>query len=96
MAPRKSALTRATRKRHSKRNVTSQPVLEVGEGSNANLEGEITQLEPPKKKGRGAGKIQKSTKVVEDRPIIWPISDCEFTCDEKPNKIKAAITRYSL
>lgn len=85
MAPRKSALTRATRKRHSKRNAISQPILEVGEGSNANLEGEITQPEPPKKKGRGPGKIQKSTEVVEDRPIIWPISDCEFTCDKNPS-----------
>lgn len=101
MAPRKSGLTRATRKKHSKTKCTSQPVLEVGEGSNADPDREITQQEPPKKKGRGPGKIRKSTDVVEDRPIIWPVGDCEFTCnlqsgDCKPKDITAVITRYKI
>ena len=90
MAPRKSGLTRAT----AKKKRGSAALLEVGEGSNARPEGEITPSEPPKKKGRGPGKIRKSTDVVENRPIIWPVGKREFTCEKNPKEITAAITRY--
>ncbi|KAF3330251.1 hypothetical protein FCM35_KLT03605 [Carex littledalei] len=95
MAPRKSALSRATStKKKLGRKRKSQAIIELGEGSNATSDGEITPTEPVKKKGRGPGLIRKLTNVVEDRPIIWPISSCEFTCVEKPKEITAAITRY--
>ncbi|KAF3338438.1 RING/U-box superfamily protein [Carex littledalei] len=63
----------------------SQALLELGEGSNATSNGEITPTEPVKKKGRGPGLIRKSTNVVEDRPIIWPISSYEWQEVSKQN-----------
>lgn len=100
MAPRKSGLTRETsaRKKNQGRKRKSQAVIELGEGSNATPDGQITPHVPQKKKGRGPGVIRKSTPIVEKRPIIWPISSCEFTCEvtdeAKPKDITAVITRY--
>lgn len=93
MAPRKTVLRRAYSKKGTKRSRQAHEPLVVGEGSAAGAEGEITTSEPPKKKGRGPGIIRRSTEIVEDRPIIWPISDRAFTCKSRPQEITAAITR---
>ena len=93
MAPRKSGLPRATSRKIAKRKRRLQAATDVGEGSNASPEGELAPREPPKKKGRGPSIMRKSTDIVEDRPIIWPIGPREFTCNDNPNQIKTAITR---
>lgn len=94
MAPIKTGLTRATSSKRAKRSrKTSFPPLQVDEASNAGAEGDNATSEPPRKKGRGPGNIRKSTEVLEDRPIIWPIGDRAFTCEENPQEITAAITR---
>ncbi|KAF3320851.1 hypothetical protein FCM35_KLT14985 [Carex littledalei] len=95
MAPRKTVLRRAYSKKGTKRSRQTQEPLVVGEGSIAAAEGELTTSEPPKKKGRGPGIIRRSTEILEDRPIIWPISDRAFTCKTRPQEITVAITRYS-
>lgn len=70
MAPRKTGLRRATFKKKTKRNRTTQEAHEVGEGSIVGAtEGEITTTEPPKKKGRGPGVLQKSTEILEDHNL---------------------------
>ncbi|KAF3336028.1 hypothetical protein FCM35_KLT20535 [Carex littledalei] len=96
MAPGKTGLTRAYSKKRTKRRRQTQEPLVVGEGSIAGAEGEITTSQPPKKKGRGPGIIRKSTEILEDRPIIWPISDRAFTCKTDPQQITAAITRAAV
>ncbi|KAF3326481.1 Plant transposase (Ptta/En/Spm family) [Carex littledalei] len=96
MAPRKTVLRRAYSKKGTKRSRQTQEPLVVGEGSIAGAEGEITTSEPPKKKGRGPRIIRRSTEILEDRPIIWPISDRAFTCKSRPQEITAAITRLVL
>ena len=94
MAPRKSGVTRATSKKYTKRKRnTEASVLDIGESSDVIAQGEIPPTQPTKKKGRGPGNIRQSTEVVEDRPIVWPVGNCEFSCIGKPKEIKAAITR---
>lgn len=93
MAPKKSGLTRATSTKRKSMSRKQQVPLEVGEASIAGAAGQITTHEPPKKKGRGPGILQKSTEVIEDRPIIWPIGDRAFTCETNPQKITGSITR---
>lgn len=89
----KTGLQRATSRKFARRKRSSHAVPDVIECSNASPDHELAPPEPPKKRGRGPAIMRKSTNILEDRPIIWPIGPREFTCDDNPNQIKTAITR---
>lgn len=57
MAPRKSGLTRETsaRRKNQGRKRKSQAVIELGEGSNATPDGQITPHVPQKKRDEARG-----------------------------------------
>lgn len=96
MAPPTSVIKRAKATKYTKRKRTTNEEdrdLQLGEGSIAHAEGEI---QPPKRKGRGPGKIRASTPNEIERPEVWPIGKHEFTCESKPREITAAITRLAL
>ncbi|KAF3341194.1 Plant transposase (Ptta/En/Spm family) [Carex littledalei] len=96
MAPRKNHTARASAVKYTKRKRTNNQQLHTGETSNAAPQGEITLSQPPKKKGRGPGKVVDSTADIADRPVIWPIGEHEFTCDGDAWKIVKSITRLAL
>ncbi|XP_078169521.1 uncharacterized protein LOC144563938 [Carex rostrata] len=81
MAPHnKSKVTREKAAKYVKRNRSTDETLAVQDSLNGTPAAEITPPEPPKKKGRGAGKI----KAVSDN------------IDNRPELITATITRLAL
>lgn len=96
MAPRKTNTSRATATKYSRKKRTADQQVVTGEGAIATPQGEIALSQPPKKKGRGPGKTVDSIEVIEKRPVIWPVGDHEFTCDEDPREIVKSITRLAL
>lgn len=97
MAPRnKSKVTRAKAAKYVKRNRSTDDTLAVQDSLNGTPAAEITPAEPPKKKGRGAGKIKAVSDNIDNRPEVWRVGDHEFSCAKHPKLITATITRLAL
>ena len=72
MAPRhKSKVARAKAAKYGKRNSSTNETLAVQDSLNGTPAAEITPPEPPKKKGRGPGKIKAVSDNIDNRPEVW-------------------------
>lgn len=78
---------------NNKRKRTTDQQIQNVESLDGTAECDIT---PAKRKGRGPGAIVDSTDAIEKRPEIWRVGKHEFSCEEDPRKITAAITRLAL
>lgn len=96
MAPRKTNTSRSSAVKYTRRKRTTDQQLRTGESSNPMPQGEITVTQPPKKKGRGPGKVLDSTPNIEDRPVIWVVGDHEFDSEGDAKQIPKSITRLAL